>query len=217
MNILKQQLSELPELLPYLYPNTRVVNKVANTPETVKLEKKKKPSNTPQKPKPNAKSDLKVKDKRLSVKPVDKLLDLAFIGGAPFVHLAKKQKANMFAISMQDIKYQLNKTTKPPNNLKTIVLEEYHDFLDVFSKDISDTLRPYGKYDHKIELFKDEDLSNLGHSALQGMSVPQLEFVKKFLEEHLKKRFIEASSALCSSPILLAKKPGGEIRFCVDY
>ena len=41
--------------------------------------------------------------------------------------------------------------------------------------------------------------------------------MKKFLEEHLKKGFIEASSAPCSSPILLAKKPGGGIRFCVDY
>ena len=49
------------------------------------------------------------------------------------------------------------------------------------------------------------------------MSTPQLEFVKKFLEEHLKKIFIEASSAPCSSPILLAKKPGGGIRFYVDY
>ena len=87
----------------------------------------------------------------------------------------------------------------------------------MFSKDISDTLRPYGKYDHKIELLKDKELSDLGHSALRGMSTPQLEFVKKFLEEHLKKGFIEASSAPCSCPILLAKKPGGGIKFCVDY
>ena len=49
------------------------------------------------------------------------------------------------------------------------------------------------------------------------MSVHQLKFMKKFLEEHFKKGFIEASSVSCSSPILLAKKPGGEIRFCVDY
>ena len=49
------------------------------------------------------------------------------------------------------------------------------------------------------------------------MSIPQLKFVKKFLEKHLKKGFIKASSVPCSSPILLAKKPGGGIRFCVDY
>ena len=49
------------------------------------------------------------------------------------------------------------------------------------------------------------------------MSTPQLKFVKNFLEEHLKKRFIEASGALYSSLILLAKKPGVGIRFCVNY
>ena len=101
----------------------------------------------------------------------NKPLDLAFIGGALFVHLvkSKKQKAKIFAISMQDIEYQLNKETKPPTNPKTVILAEYHDFPDVFSKDISDTLRPHGKYDHKIKLLKDKKLSNLRHSAFQGM------------------------------------------------
>ena len=216
-------------MLPYLFPDTRGVSKVANLPETVKPEKKKKkPSIIPQKPKPkpkvndepNAKGEARVEDKKPSVEQADnKPLDLAFIGGAPFVHLvkSKKQKAEIFAISMRDIKYQLNKGAKPLTDPKTVVPAEYHDYLDVFSKETSDTLRPYGKYDHKIELLKDKELSDLGHSALRGMSVPQLKFVKKFLEEHLKKGFIEASSAPCSSPILLAKKPGGGIRFCVDY
>ena len=49
------------------------------------------------------------------------------------------------------------------------------------------------------------------------MLVSQLKFVKKFLKENLKKSFIKASSAACFSPILLAKKPNGGIRFCVDY
>ena len=60
------------------------------------------------------------------------------------MHLAesKKQKAEIFAISMRDIEYQLNKGTKLLTDPKTVVLEKYHDFLDVFLKDISDTLRP---------------------------------------------------------------------------
>ena len=41
--------------------------------------------------------------------------------------------------------------------------------------------------------------------------------MKKFLEEHLKKDFIKASSALCSSRIMLAAKPERGIRFCVNY
>ena len=222
--ILKQLSNELSvELLPYLLPNTRGVSKIAKFMEAAKPEKKKKPSTIPQKlkakakNKPNGENKLKIESERPRVEQANKPLDLAFIGGAPFMHLAKKQQAEVFAISMRDIEYQLNKGTKPLTNPKTVVPEEYHNFLDVFLKDVSDTLRPYGKYNHKIKFFKDKDLSDLGHSALRSMSTSQLKFVKKFLEEHLKKGFIEASSVPCSSPILLAKKPGGGIRFCVDY
>ena len=49
------------------------------------------------------------------------------------------------------------------------------------------------------------------------MSEPKLQFMKKFVEEHLKKGFIEASSTPCLSPIMLAVKPGGGVRFCVNY
>ena len=215
--------NELLELLPHFFPSTQGVSKIANTLKAAKpkkKKKKKKPSSIPQKLKLNAKSEMNSKNTKLSVEQAEsKSLNLALIGEALFIHLAKlkKQKAEIFAISMQNIKYQLNKGTKPPTNPKTVVSAKYYDFFDVFLKNISDTLRPYGKYNYKIELFKDKTLSNHGHSALWGMLVLQLEFVKKLLEKHLKKKFIKASSAPCSSPILLAKKPGGEIKFCVDY
>ena len=235
ITILKRlSMNESPELLPYLLPSTRGVSKVAKTPEAVEPKKKKKQSTIPQKNKPsstppksemkvtdglNAKDETKVKKKKPSVEEASKPLDLALIGGAPFIRLAKskkpKHRAEIFAISMQDIEYQLNKVTKPLTDPKTVVPVKYHDFIDVFLKKASDTLSLHTKFDHKIELLK--DAGELGHSTLRGMSVPQLEFVKKFLEEHLKKSFIKASSAPCSSPILLAKKPGRGIRFCVDY
>ena len=143
-----------------------------------------------------------------------------FIGRAFFMHLAKskKQKTEIFIILMRDIEYQLNKKTKPPTNLKTIVPAKYHDFLNVFLKKVLKTLRPRRKYNYKIKLLKDKDLtSDFGHSVFWGMLTHQLEFVKQFLKRHLKKSFIEASSIPFSSSILLAKKPGGGIRFCVDY
>ena len=55
------------------------------------------------------------------------------------------------------------------------------------------------------------------HSSLSKMLEPKLQFVKKFLEKHLKKRFIEANSAPCLSQIMLTVKPRGGIRFYVDY
>ena len=62
-----------------------------------------------------------------------------------------------------------------------------------------------------------ERYKNYDNSPFSKMSESKLQFLKKFLEEHLKKRFIEASSAPCSLCIMLAAKPGGGIRFCVDY
>ena len=49
------------------------------------------------------------------------------------------------------------------------------------------------------------------------MSEPKLQFVKKFVEEHLKKQFIKASSVPCSSPIMLAVKLSRGVQFCVEY
>ena len=109
----------------------------------------------------------------------------------------------------------MNKTAKAPTDSKTMVPKEYHEFLDVFSKEASDMLLPHSKYNHQIRLL--EGYRDQGNSLLSKMSESKLQLVKKFLEEHLKKGFIKASSALCLSRIMLAAKPGGGIRFCVNY
>ena len=144
-----------------------------------------------------------------------KPINLVFIGGESFTYLVKQKDVEIFAISMRDIKYQLEKATNTPLDPKTMVLEEYHKFLDIFLKEASDTLSEHSKYDHRIRFLK--GYKDHGNSFLQAMSEPKLQFVKKFVEKHLKKRFIEASSAPCSSPIMLAVKPGGGVWFYVDY
>ena len=150
-------------------------------------------------------------------KPVDetKSIDLTFIEGAPFTYLAKQKNVEICAISMRDIEYQLKKAVKTPMDPKTVVPENYHKFLNVFSKETSDTLSEHSKYDYRIQFL--EDYKNYSNSLLQAMSEQKLQFVKKFLEENLKKEFIKASSAPCLSLIMLAVKLGRGVRFCVDY
>ena len=41
--------------------------------------------------------------------------------------------------------------------------------------------------------------------------------LRKTLTEHLDKGFIRASSSPVAALVLFAKKPGGGLRFCVDY
>jgi hypothetical protein len=49
------------------------------------------------------------------------------------------------------------------------------------------------------------------------INTEELAAAKKYLQENLRKGFITASNASIASPVLIAPKPGGGLRFCVDY
>ncbi len=53
---------------------------------------------------------------------------------------------------MRDIEYQAEKEARDKTNLKSVVSQEYYNFLDVFSKKDLEILSSYRKYDHKIYL-----------------------------------------------------------------
>ena len=92
---------------------------------------------------------------------------------------------------------------------------QYADFKDVFNKRASDQLPPLRPLvDHKIELTQE---NNLSHSPLYRMSTEELLAVKEYLVDNLHKGFIVPSSAPFASPVLFVAKPGGGLRFCIDY
>lgn len=45
----------------------------------------------------------------------------------------------------------------------------------------------------------------------------ELKVLKEYLISRLHKGFIRASSSPAASPVLFVRKPGGGLRFCVDY
>ena len=104
-----------------------------------------------------------------------------------------------------------------PHEIRARLPQEYHDFLDVFDRAKADELPPHRPYDHVLEFNDDFDKSKLPKSRIYPMSGHKLEQVKKYLDEHLKKGFITPSKAPFASPVLFAEKPGGGLRFCVDY
>ncbi len=84
--------------------------------------------------------------------PKAKNIDIAMIGVNAYHAACRLKGAQVFAVSMRDIQYQAEKEARAETNPKSIVPQEYHDFLVVFSKKDSDTLPPHRKYDHKIHL-----------------------------------------------------------------
>ena len=84
--------------------------------------------------------------------PKAKDIDIAMIGADAYRAACHLKGAQVFAVSMRDIQYQAEKEARAETDLKSVVPQEYHDFLDVFSKKDSNILPPHRKYDHKIYL-----------------------------------------------------------------
>jgi hypothetical protein len=143
---------------------------------------------------------------------VDIQMDICEIGPAPFMSLTKKSGHEIFAASMADIEKTLRpkKHTDPAKK----VPEDYHDILDEFSRKKADTLAEHRPYDLKIEL---EPGKQPPFGPMYGMTLDELKCLRKYLDEHLAKGFIRASRSPVAAPVLFAKKPGGGLRFCVDY
>ena len=161
-------------------------------------------------------------------------IKICMIGAAPFSTLMKDRKNEIFTASLYEIEKAIQALKNPSNlslaaaslddvakSLKpkrfidpaTVVPKDFHDLLDVFSKQEADKLPPHRSYDHMIVLME----GAVPSGPLYKMSAPELLVLQKYLKENLAKGFIRASSSPCSSPVLFARKPSGGLRFCVDY
>ena len=55
------------------------------------------------------------------------------------------------------------------------------------------------------------------YKRLYLISKNKLLVIKKYINKHLNKGFIYHSISLAATPILLTKKLGGGIQFCINY
>jgi len=130
-----------------------------------------------------------------------------------------KKNVTIFAASMADIAKALaiKKYTDPKAKLPAV----YHPWLDAFDRKKADVLPPLRGpgIDHTIELEKDADGNELQApwGPLYSMSREELLVLRKTLTDYLDKGFIRVSNSPAAAPVLFAKKPGGGLRFCVDY
>jgi hypothetical protein len=116
---------------------------------------------------------------------------------------------------MRNIRNEQERKEIPEPDPYEIFPKEFHNLINVFSKKAADTLPEHRKSDYYITFEK--NVSQLSHASLYRMSDEKLEFCKKYIDKNLSKGFIEISSALWVSLILFVQKPGGNLRFCVNY
>jgi hypothetical protein len=130
-----------------------------------------------------------------------------------------RKKTTVFAASMADINKAL--AVKRHTNPKEKMPTHYHDWLDVADRKAAERLPPVRGIgvDHAIELERDENgrEKEPPWGPLYSMSRDELLVLRKTLTDLLDKGFIRVSNSPAAAPVLFVKKPGGGLRFCVDY
>ena len=128
------------------------------------------------------------------------------------------------AVSIEDITKALQpKMEQSRTDVTSSLPKEIREFVDLFLDDEINnqgTLPPHRPgIDTKIPLQKDSQgrEKEIPWGPLYGMSRGELIVLRKTLTELLDKNWIRASSSPGGAPVLFIKKPGGGLRFCVDY
>ena len=111
------------------------------------------------------------------------------------------------------------------NNIKILISQkmlskfsiDYHNYANVFDRSQTNILPSHRFYNHKLKFVEETNKNTLFKSRIYSILKHKLEQVKKYLNEHLKKKFIISSHASFASPILFAEKSNEKLRFCVDY
>ena len=121
-------------------------------------------------------------------------LNIARIGAALFTMLTKKPGHKVFTVNLKDLDQVFKPFWQPALDtsidLSTIIPSEYHEFLNVFSRQKSDEIPLYGAYNYYIPL-KEGIKPPFG--PLYNMSHKKNEELCKYLLENLDKGFIRAS------------------------
>lgn len=127
--------------------------------------------------------------------------------------------AKVFSITIVDIDKALRARTH--TDPRTKLPKHLLKYLPVFDRKATNKLPPLrGKgVDHAIKLERKGDGTEpeVPWGPIYRMSRDELLVLRKTLTELLDKGFVRVSNSLAATPILFVRKPGGGLRFCVDY
>jgi hypothetical protein len=96
-----------------------------------------------------------------------------------------------------------------------VLPDVYADFASLFQDREPGVLPPHRPYDHSIPL---EPGASVPFGPLYTHSQKELEELREYIDENLKKGFIRRSESPAGAPVLFVpKKDSKKLRLCVDY
>jgi hypothetical protein len=107
---------------------------------------------------------------------------------------------------------QVNTLGKGASEVPAYLRDDGEDFTGVFDPDKASELPDLGGVEHSI----DTD-GTVPYGPLYNLSETQLEALRLYLRDALRKRWIRPSTSPAGAPILFVPKKDGGLRLCVDY
>ena len=132
-------------------------------------------------------------------------------------HVAKWCVNTTSKVAKEDYsKFMENKPEYTRKDLLKRVPSEYHLIINVFMKSNANIVAEHrAKWDHEIHLKKGK--KTLFVRNYKPLLDQETVAMKKYIDKHLGKGFIQPSLSAAASPILLVRKPSRSLRFCIDY
>ena len=129
---------------------------------------------------------------------------------------ASNEVVQIFSVSLADIQKAL--TRKEYRDPAQYAPDWLMPVINAFNRQDAKTLPPHRKgIDHEINFVEGKTNDDVPAMLLYQMSKDQLLVLRKTLTELLDNDFIRVSNSPVAAPVILVKKLGGGLRFCVDY
>lgn len=91
---------------------------------------------------------------------------------------------------------------------------KYHEFTQLFQNKLTTRLPEHNIYDHEIPLQPGQQPK---FSAIYGLNEKRLKALREYLDENLKKKYIQPSQSPTEYPILFIPKKNSKLQLYVDY
>ena len=132
-----------------------------------------------------------------------------------FSHTSSEvQAVSHVAVTMKKIVHCASESSSPMKTTTDSLPSKYEYFGDVFEKNNVDRLLKHRPYNCLIDL---QEGVSPPFGPIYGLLEPELQTLQTYLDENLKRGFIQPSKSPTRAPILFVKKKYGSLRLCVDY
>ena len=129
---------------------------------------------------------------------------------------ASNEVVQIFSVNLADIQKAL--TRKEYRDPAQYAPDWLMPVINAFNRQDAKTLPPHRKeIDHEINYDEGKTNDDVPAMPLYQMSKDQLLVLRKTLTKLLDNGFIRVSNLPATAPVIFVKKPGGGLRFCVDY